>query len=145
MIGFLIKREGARLTLCGRTERLPVNVPKQIPKKLRSIVADAIGAANENDVFAGFYHLRTFCEHYMKKGIGMLIEEKITGDELSSKYNSSLDPRMTSGLPAISMIYESASKLMHERNGGREEFERLLSDIEGHLSAKELFKKYATK
>ncbi len=145
LIGFLVKRDGLRLTLCGRTERLPVNVPKGIPKKLRPIVADAIGAANENDAFAGFYHLRTFCEHYMKKCIGMPIEEKITGDELSGKYNSSLDSRMTSGLPAISTIYEAASKLMHERNGGREEFEKLLSDIEGHLSAKELFERYATK
>ncbi len=143
-VGFLVKRDGGRLTLCGRTERLHVNVPKGVPKKLRGIVSDAIGAANENDIFAGFYHLRTFCEHYMKQCIGMPISEKITGDELSNRYNASLDSRMASGLPAISIIYELASKLMHERAGGREEFDSLLNDIDGHLSAKKLFEKYAT-
>lgn len=145
LIGFLVKRDGSRLTLCGRTERLPVNVPKIIPKKLRVIVNDAISATNENDLYAGFYHLRTFCEHYMKSSIGMAIKEKVTGDELSEKYNSSLDSRMTASLPAISVIYESASRFMHERDGEREDFESLLREIEDHLLAKELFEKYANK
>jgi len=145
LIGFLVKRNGSRITLCGRTERLRVNVPSIVPKKFRIIVEDAIGAANENDIYAGFYHLRAFCEHYMKSCINMSASERITGDELSNKYNSTLDNRMTSGLPSMSKIYEAASKLMHERRGNRDDFDRLLNEIEGHLSAKKLFEKYASK
>ncbi|MDO6501214.1 hypothetical protein [Photobacterium sanguinicancri] len=145
VIAFLVKRQGFKLTLCGRSENVPINVSREIPKKLRAIVSDAIGAANENDVFAGFYHLRTFCEHYMKSCLSIPGQERITGDELSKKYSSSLDNRMSAGLPPMSVIYEKASKLMHERVGTRQEFDELLSDIEGHIAAKKLFQKYAGK
>lgn len=145
IIGFLIKRFGSRLALCGRTERLHIKVSNVIPKKLRNIVADAIGAANENDIFAGFYHLRTFCEHYMKNCLELPIGKKINGDELSSKYNSSLDSRITSGLPSIASIYEKTSKLMHDRSGTHQDFISLLDKVEGHLTAKNLFSKYTIK
>jgi len=144
VIGFLVRRKGTRLTLCGRTQRLHIDVPVAIPKKLRNIVSDAISASNENDVYGGFYHLRTFCEHYMKSCLNVAVEEKISGEELCSQYNSSLDTRMSSGLPAMSVIYESASKLMHSRAGGHDDFSALLSQIEGHLTAKDLFTKYAS-
>jgi hypothetical protein len=141
-IAFLIKREGLRLSLCGRSERLQVKVPRAIPKLLQPIVRDAIGAANENDLSAGFYHLRTFCEHYMKLGLQIPFAERITGEALGDQYNASLDARMTSGMPSMLSLYEKASKFMHERIGTMEDFSALLDAIEGHLSAKELFLKY---
>lgn len=104
LIAVLVKRKGLRMTLCGRTQRLHIDVHKVIPKKFRAIMHDAISASNENDVYAGFYHLRTFCEHYMKFCINMDIEERIGGEDLSDKYRSSLDPRMNSGFPSISAI-----------------------------------------
>lgn len=139
---FLVKREGYKLVLCGRSERLKVSVSKQIPRDLRSIIEDAIGAANENDVSAGFYHLRTFCEHYMKKCLSVDVSERITGEELGEKYKASLDKRMAAGLPSMTFIYERTSKYMHERSGSYDDFLKILSEIEGHLSAKELFQKF---
>lgn len=142
IVAFLIKRVGLRLSLCGRTERPQLDVPKVVPKKLRPILADAIGAVSENDVFAGFYHLRTFCEHYMKSCLDLKVEERISGEELCAKYNASLDNRMSSGLPSVSSIYEVSSKFMHSRAGDRGDFGALLHQVEGHLKAKELFKQY---
>ena len=143
IVGFLVKRTGLRLSLCGRSERPRVETPRIIPKKLRPIIADAIGAVSENDVFAGFYHLRTFCEHYMKSCLSLSVGERITGEELCEKYNSSLDRRMTAGLPSIAVIYDTSSKYMHSRAGDRREFRALLNQVEGHLKAKELFEQYS--
>lgn len=143
VISFLIKRVGLTITLCGRTERLTVDVPSCVPKKLRKIVADAISAANENDVFAAFYHLRTFCEHYIKFSINVANNEKVSGDELCRRYNSSLDNRMTSGIPSLVTIYETLSRYMHMRSGTADDFATMLDQVEGHLTAKALFEKYS--
>jgi len=143
VITFLIKRSGIALHLCGRSERLTISVSKLIPKDVRQIVEDAIGAANENDIYAGFYHLRTFAEHYMKSCLTQPVGSRITGEELCELYNSSLDNRMTSGMPSLASIYANASKFMHLRTGAREDFDRLLADIEAHLQAKDLFSKYS--
>jgi hypothetical protein len=143
-VSFLVKREGLRLTLCGRSERLSIEVPSVIPKSLRDVIRDAKSAAAENDIPAGFYHLRTFVEHYMKSCLGIPIIERISGEDLGMKYNASLDARMSSALPSMPLLYERTSKYMHERSGTGEEFNTLIESIEGHLSAKELFLRYGS-
>ncbi len=143
VITFLIKRVGLTINICGRTERLPVDVPSCVPKKLRKIVADAISATNENDIFAGFYHLRTFCEHYIKTSINAAQAEKVSGDELCRRYNSVLDNRMTSGIPSLVTVYETLSRYMHMRSGTADDFAAMLDQVEGHLTAKALFEKYS--
>jgi hypothetical protein len=141
-IPFLVKREGLRLTLCGRSERLNIAVPRAIPKALQAIFRDAMSAAAENDLPAGFYHLRTFAEHYMKSCVGMPVAERVSGEDLGAKYNASLDSRMSSELPSMPSLYERSSKFMHERSGTEGDFATLLNEIEGHLTAKELFLRY---
>lgn len=142
IITFMLKRRGLTLQLCGRSERCATNISRTIPKNLRPILQDAVSATNENDLHAGFYHLRTFVEHYMKNCLKLPIEQRMTGDELSSEYNATLDNRMKEGIPAMSTIYELSSKHMHARTGNREDFNNLINDIEAHISAKELFEKY---
>ncbi len=142
LITFMVKRHGLSLQLCGRSERLPISTSKKIPKKLRPILSDAIGAINENDIYAGFYHLRTFVEHYMKSCLKMEKSKRINGDELSSEYNSTLDNRMKSGIPSLSVIYEKTSNYMHSRTGDANDFYRLIEGTEAHILAKELFNKY---
>lgn len=143
IISFLVKRVGLTINLCGRTERLAVDVPSCVPKKLRKIVADAISAANENDLFAAFYHLRTFCEHYIKTSLNLELNERVAGDELCRRYNSALDNRMTSGIPSLVTIYETLSRYMHMRTGTADDFDAMLDQVEGHISAKALFEKYS--
>jgi hypothetical protein len=140
----LVSREGLRLTLVGRSKRLQIDVPKAIPKELNPIIRDALSAAAENDLPAAFYHARTFLEHYMKSCLKLPLAQRITGDELGAKYNSSLDCRMTSGMPSLPALYASASEYMHGRTGTEDDFKSLLESIEGHLTAKELFLRYRT-
>lgn len=143
-ISFMLKRDGLRLTLCGRSERLSIEVPSLIPKALRDVIRDAKSAVAENDLPAGFYHLRTFVEHYMKSCLGIPVAQRITGEDLGAKYNASLDSRMSSGLPSMPSLYERSSRFMHERSGSDEDFNALMESVEGHLSAKELFRRYSS-
>jgi hypothetical protein len=143
-VSFMLKRDGLRLTQFGRSERLSVEVAPVIPKSLRDVIRNAKRAAAENDLPAGFYHLRTFVLHYMKSCPGISIIERISGEDLGTKYNKSLDARMSSGLPSMPSLYERTSKCMHERSGTDEEFNTLMESIEGHLFAKVLFIQYGT-
>lgn len=144
-ICFLIKRKGLQLLLCGRSERLRVDVPRSIPRGLQDIIRDAIGAANENDLPAGFYHLRTFCEHYMKQCLRISVDDRIVGEDLGAQYNASIDSRLNSGIPSLPSLYEKLSKYMHTRTGTMGDHSAALEAIDAHLVAKGLFSKYGSK
>lgn len=139
---FLIKRTGYVLQMCGRSERLHSSVPSAIPKKQRQIFADALSAAAENDLSAGFYHLRTFVEHYMKDSLRIDQNTQIRGDDLCGQYKSKLDPRMSSGMPSLSVVYETCSAHMHARTGTPEDFTKECTAVAAHLEAKALFGRY---
>lgn len=139
---FLIRRKGYALQLCGRSDRLHVDVPRVIPKRHRQIFEDALGAVAENDVAAGFYHLRTIIEHYMKHSLSIDVGEQIRGDDLCAQYKGSLDPRMSSGMPSLSLVYETCSAHMHARTGTPKDFATQCAAVTGHLEAKDLFVKY---
>lgn len=139
----MVKRQGFTIQLCGRSERQYLPTPAVVEKRFRSIVGDAMSAAAENDTYAAFYHLRTFLEHYIKDRLAIAVPEQIRGDELCARYSKSLDPRMSSGLPSLGVIWQDLSKYMHTRTGEQADFERLLQDTYAHLEAKKLFERYA--
>lgn len=142
VISFLIRRQMQKITLCGRSERLKFNIDKLIPAKLENIVEDAFSAANESDVYAGFYHLRTFIEHYIKDCLEMKIDEKIKGDELTERYNRSIGSKLKSKIPSLTSIYTDLSKYMHSRKGDKDNFDNIYEKIIDHLAAVDLANKY---
>ncbi len=143
IINFLITRYKNKITLCGRSERLNISVDNVISKKFRGIIADAISSANENDIYAGFYHLRTFVEHYSKDMLKIELELKIKGEDLIERYNKELGTKISSNIPSLTFIYSELSKLMHTRTGSKENFDLLLTKIVDHLKAVELYTKYS--
>jgi len=143
IINFLITRYKNKITLCGRSERLNFDIDKIIPKKFRQIVCDALSAANESDVFAGFYHLRTFIEHFVKDILKIEIESQIRGDELIDNYNKEVGSKIVGRTPSFTTIYSDLSKYMHSRTGDKKDFDSQLEKIIDHLRAKDLFDKYS--
>lgn len=61
----------------------------------------------------------------MKDCIELPAGQRMTGEDLCSEYNSSLDNRMKAGIPALSVIYEVSGKHMHARTGAMEDFNKL--------------------
>ena len=140
---FLITRHKNKITLCGRNERLKIDVDNVIPKKMRNIVSDAISSINENDKYAGFYHLRTFIEHYAKDVLKLGVDLKIKGDDLYEQYNKELGSKISSKIPSLSSINSELSKYLHSRTGEKDNFDLLLRKIIDHLKAIELYSKYS--
>ena len=63
-------------------------------------------------------------------------------DDLCAQYKGSLDPRMSSGMPSLSLVYETCSAHMHARTGTQEDFANQCAAVTGHLEAKDLFMKF---
>ena len=102
-----------------------------------------MSAANENDIFAGFYHLRTFVEHFVKDILKLEIKLRIRGDELVDKYNKEIGSKITGKIPSLTTIYSDLSEFMHSRTGEKKDFYLQLGKIIDHLKAKELYDKYS--
>lgn len=137
----LLNRKGVNFQLCGfAPQRQPTQV-KNLPRDLRKIYCDAIQAAEQADVFAAFYHLRTLIEFYMKNKISKPVQDRITGEDLVAAYNNTLLKKLREILPSMSTLYQELSTHMHSRSGGIQEFEDLSNRIVVHItSARDLLR-----
>lgn len=139
----LIRREGIRLHLCGFAPRREQAAARSVPKSVERILCDASNAVAEGDVYAGFYHLRTMIEHYIKVSCGIPLELQMRGEELISKHNSNLPIHLRSALPSLAVAYEKLSIHLHARTGDANEFSTHLNSICDHIEGVALLNKYA--
>lgn len=145
LITFQILRKGLKLQLTGRSSPFRPQLAPEWPKHIKAIISDAFIAVSENDLAAGYYHLRTSIEFYIKKEIGVEVKEKIDGVELCARYYETLDNRLKSDFPSISNIYSKLSQGLHSRECTEAEFYDLIHKYLDHLKAKKLFEDYTSK
>ena len=126
VIGFQVLRRGLRLQLTGRTSPFRPKLDDCWPKTIRDVVADAFVAVAEGDLPAGFYHLRTAQEIFMKDLCGVPIYEKIDGQELCERYNKATDQRVIRDFPSMSVLYSELSECLHTRKKDHKLFERYI-------------------
>lgn len=113
----LVRRIGGRLHLCGFAPRRESFITKAVPELLAPILHDAEQSVAEGDTFAAMYHLRTMIEHYLKRRLGLPIDEQIRGEDLVRRHYASLQPGISSALPPLSSTYEKLSHCLHTRIG----------------------------
>lgn len=140
-VQYLVLRDGYKLMLCGRTEPNQKKVDDIVPDDLRNILSDALSAVSEGDIHAGIYHIRTFCEHYMKKTLQLSYDTQVRGDELADHYSSTLTLQQRETAPSLKSAYDKLSQLMHSRCGNADDFKHQMSEIIRHLKLKELLTK----
>jgi hypothetical protein len=129
----LIRRIRLRLHLCGfapRREPLPF---KSVPEQLLPILNDAEQAVAEGDLYAGFYHLRTMLEHYLKTKLGMPITQQIRGDDLVENYYKALETGIKGMLPSLATACEKLSVWLHTRTGEAEDYQKQRDAICKHI------------
>ena len=129
----LVHRIGLRLHLCGFAPRREPLPSRSVPELLAPILSDAEQAIAENDVFAGFYHLRTLLEHYLKQRLGIPLADQIRGEELIARHYAAIPIEWRSALPAISDAYTTLSENLHARKGKVEDFQRLRNQVCDHI------------
>lgn len=142
-IVFQVVRKGFRLQLTGRSTPFRPAIAKEWPKEIKEIIEDAYLAVSEGDVPAGYYHLRTAVEFYLKTCLSVPVEMKVDGTELCEKYNMQADERLKLGFPTFGPMYSELSLGLHSRAVSVEGFTKISSNFLGHLKAKAMFAEYA--
>jgi hypothetical protein len=129
----LVRRVALRLHLCGFAPRREPLASKAVPELLLPILNDAEQAVAEGDRFAGFYHLRTLIEHYLKDRLGIPMAQQIRGDDLVATHYNSLRSELRSVLPSLNTSWERLSHWLHTRTGEDEDFQKQRDAICKHI------------
>jgi hypothetical protein len=137
---FMIRREFLKVQLCGRSHPFLPQPPTEIPKGIRAIFKDAVGAAACGDVFGAFYHLRTLMEHHMKTELAIEIAAKVDGDDLCARYNQKIDPVLRDRCP-LKPALDTCSANLHNRTGSFADYEMVVETIRSHFQLKHTLQK----
>ena len=135
-IVFLIRREGPRLTLCGRSPMENVAVPSCIPKAVQRYYAGAIVAHQSGQTLAGLFMQRTLVEQWCKP-FGK--DGKTEAREVIEAYGETLPPDFTQRFPSLRDIYGRLSDDLHAAAGSSDLFDTVLGEIERHFEARRLY------
>ncbi len=146
---FMVRREGVKLQLCGRSiiESLPV--PKSLAKSVSKFYADAHIAHNAGQTLAGLFLLRTFVEQFWRdlarRGVLVVSDKdsRLYADKLGDAYNDVLPHEFKERFPSLSKIYEEISNSLHNATADGELFAKAANEIVEHFDARRVFKQDA--
>ena len=134
---FMVRREGLKLTLVGRSRFEQVVAPKYVPKDVSRFYTGAVIAFNTGHPLAATFYLRTLIEQYMRSVVNPT--SRVTGDELADAYGKTLSPDFSSRYPSFRKIYDELSGAIHEAREDEVVFKASIGDVEKHLEAKPYF------
>lgn len=138
-ITFLVKREGARITLAGRTPIEEIAVPRFIPKEVRRFYRGAILAFNCGAQLPALFMLRTTIEQHMRRAV-KAGDKKMNGDELADAYARTLHSDFTARYQSLKPVYSALSEAIHSaKDDDPELFKTQRGKVFAHFEAKEVF------
>ncbi|MBE2287712.1 MAG: hypothetical protein IAE77_29915 [Prosthecobacter sp.] len=126
---FLVRRQGAKLTLVGRSIFEKISVPKFVPEALRSLFSEALVASMAGKFLPACLYLRLVIEHHMRASVDVArLPNKPTGDELADEYSKVLHSEFPRSLCSFKTIYSDLSQVIHE---GREDADVFKKSVDG--------------
>jgi hypothetical protein len=131
----LIRREGTRLTLAGRSPMEHTPVPSAIPKAAICFYRDAVIAHQCGKTLPGLFMLRTLIEQWVRS----LGHNQPWASDAIEAYRGSLPDDFRSRYPCLKKEYEDLSKDIHAALGSKELFEDVRRRIDLHFNARDLF------
>ena len=134
----LIRREGWRLNLHGRSPMEYVDVPNFIPKEERDLYRDAIVAAHGGKTLAALFYLRVFIEQFARRVIGET--GRRYGEELMEEYSKTLPDPQRSTMPSLREWYEKLSAPIHAAREDAKLFEEAKQAIGHHFEIRKVYK-----
>lgn len=131
---FLVRRVGAKLTICGRAPIEHVDVPKYIPAVAKKYISQAIVTHQAGFTLAGLFLLRTFIEQWIRS-FGARHQK---ADQALDWYMSTLPEDFKSWVPSLRDTYGQLSEAIHAGNASTLLFDKAMSDIQKHFDARRL-------
>jgi len=135
---FIVRRDGLKLILSGRTPIEEIEVPSFLPKEQRKFFSNATIAFNSGQILAGKFLLRTFIEQFIRDFANDKTSQDI--DALFEKYGGSLPDDFKQRFPSLAKIYSLLSTHIHSADSTTDLFIQAQKDIQEHFEAKRLFK-----
>jgi hypothetical protein len=135
---FLIRRNGMKISIHGRSPIEAIKVPSYIPKNQTGFFSDAILANQTGQHLAAVFLLRTIIEQYVRSVSNDMVSQNI--DELFKKYGDLLPNVFKQRFPSLKTVYDRLSIAIHSAEASEECFEENKSDIEWHFEAKRTFR-----
>jgi len=136
--GVIVRREGWRLSLHGRSPMERVNVPKYIPKEERNLFRDAMIAAHGGKILAALFYMRVFLEQFARSVTGETGRRH--GDELMDEYGKTIPEAHRSTTPSLREWYDRLSEPIHAAREDGTLFEDAREAIEKHFEIRKVFK-----
>lgn len=134
---FMVRRDGLKLSLTGRSPMEIVLVPKTINNSKSKYFSDAIIANNSGQTLAGLFLLRVFIEQYVRETTNDKDSTDIT--ILLEGYMKLLPTDFKSKFPSLSKIYSDLSAAIHEANASTELFNTAKAELIKHFEARKTF------
>jgi len=138
--GFLIRKEGWRFSLDGRSPMEEIQLPTYIPKEEQHFFRDAMIARFAGKHLAAIFYLRTFIEQFARRQTGKKGRE--TGDEIMAAYAEGLPPDKKDQMPSLREWYGRLSAPIHNANeaAAEVEFDTAREEIERHFDIRRVFR-----
>jgi hypothetical protein len=132
---FVVRREGPKLTLSGRTPIEHVDVPKVIPKSVATFYSGAIVAHQSGQTLAGIFLLRTLLEQYAYTKS----TNPQSADDAIDQYMNGLPADFKARFPSFRDLYSALSVDIHTAKGSPSTFDDSISKIIKHFEARRLY------
>lgn len=143
VVSFLVRRAGAKLTLCGRSPIEHVAVPTFIPKDVRKYYSSAEIAFNAGQWLPAIFMLRTLIEQHMR--LSVKEEAKVTGDVLCAKYNDTIDKTIRGSCQSLTPVYVVLSEAIHAAKDDPDIFQKQRDCVLAHFEFVDAFNRRAVR
>ena len=136
IIVFLVKRNGPKIQLVGRSEFEEVQVPIFVPKRLSRFYSQAVIAFQCGQVLAALLMLRTLIEQHMR---AVTKSDTLRGEDLCEEYAKQLGQDVSGQVPSLKEIYSELSNVLHTVDDREELFELQREQIHLHFEGIDFF------
>lgn len=134
---FLIRREGGKLTLGGRSPIEHVEVPRVIPKAIAQFFSGAVVAHQSGQTLAGVFLFRVLIEQWAQS---QAQTGGLRANQVLDEYMDALPTDFKERFPSLRTLYEKLSVAIHKAEGPTDLFDEAQQQIIEHFEAQRLFK-----
>jgi len=134
---FMIRREGLKLSLTGRSPMEQVAVPDVIPKAQRKYYSGAIVAFQSGQVLPALFMLRTFVEQFAASQVE---DKTLRADAALNAYMAALPEPVRAHFASPREIYGRLSDAIHAAREDADLFREAAEQLLEHFDARRLYK-----
>ena len=131
-VTFLIRRQGLKFQIVGRSRIEPCILPEGFPKEERNIFSDAVCASQTGSILAAICLLRIAIEQLARRVANDRSGREL--EEIFEKYKTSLPVEFPSHVKGtLKQVYDSLSTCVHSADANQQVFDNAMKELAKHF------------